>query len=840
MAAKNKTSIYFTDEIEPESYSLKNQLAENLEFRLAKDKITATKADTYKALALSIKDRMVKRWLRTQQQYIQENVKKVHYLSMEFLMGRLLGNALINLGFYDECSNILHENGYDLEEIREVEHDMGLGNGGLGRLAACFLDSMATLQLPAFGYGIRYEYGIFEQDFDNGWQIEHPDNWLNVGSPWEVMRPEHTYKIKFFGKVQSRLDANHKLQIEWVDTSEVEALAYDIPIPGYGNQTVNNLRLWEAKATHDFDFSFFNQGDYIRAVENKNESENISKVLYPNDNSVAGKELRLKQQYFFVSASLQDIIRKHKIANVNLLNFHDKNAIQLNDTHPAIAIPELMRLLLDEHHLPWDTAWNITSNTFAYTNHTVLSEALEKWSVSLFEKLLPRHLQIIYEINYRFLDGVRKFYHNDLDRVREMSIVMEGDEKLIRMAHLAIVGSKSVNGVAELHTQIIKETNFKYFYQYWPEKFNCKTNGITQRRWLLKSNRELSSLISEKIGDGWITDLYQLKGIEKYADDSEFLKRWQEVKQHKKNQLISYIEANYDIKLNPNSIFDVQIKRMHEYKRQLLNVMNVIRMYNFIKHNPDAPFTPRTVLFGGKAAPGYYMAKLVIKLINSIAGVVNNDPAIGDKLKVLFMKNYSVSLAEKIIPAADLSEQISTAGFEASGTGNMKFMLNGALTIGTLDGANIEMLEEMGEDNIFIFGLKSEEVVKVKQEGYNPYWYYQNNPEIKEIIEMLSTNYFTPVEQNIFQPIIDELLYNDKFCLMADYEAYTKTQDEVSRQFNDKTTWFRKSILNVANAGKFSSDRTIQEYADDIWHLEPVVINPKPLTLEQIKYKKMS
>lgn len=841
MSKINNSSIYFTDEIEPESYSLKNQLAENLEFRLAKDKITATKEDNYKALALSIKDRMVKRWLRTQQQYIQNNVKKVHYLSMEFLMGRLLGNALINLGFYDECKTILSENGYDLEDIREVEHDMGLGNGGLGRLAACFLDSMATLQLPAFGYGIRYEYGIFEQDIDNGWQIEHPDNWLNVGSPWEVMRPEHTYKIKFFGKVQSRVDSHNKLQIEWVDTNDVEALAYDIPIPGYGNQTVNNLRLWEAKATHDFDFSFFNQGDYIRAVENKNDSENISKVLYPNDNSVAGKELRLKQQYFFVSASLQDIIRKHKISNVNLLNFHEKNVIQLNDTHPAIAIPELMRLLLDEHHLPWDTAWKITQNTFAYTNHTVLSEALEKWSVPLFERLLPRHLQIIYEINYRFLDSVRKYYHNDLEKVREMSIIMESGDRLIRMANLAIVGSKSVNGVAALHTKIIKENNFKYFNEYFPEKFNNKTNGITQRRWLLKSNRELSSLIEEKIGSGWITDLYQLKGIEKYAEDAKFLKQWQEVKQIKKNQLIDYLEANYLIKLNPNSIFDVQIKRMHEYKRQLLNILNVIRMYNFIKRNPDAPFTPRTFLFGGKAAPGYYMAKLTIKLINSVGDVINNDPAIGDKLKVLFIKNYSVSLAEKIIPAADLSEQISTAGYEASGTGNMKFMLNGALTIGTLDGANIEMMEEMGKENIFIFGLKAEEVVSIRKDGYNPFWYYQNNPEIREIVEMLSTNYFSPVEQDIFQPIIDELLYKgDKFCLMADFEAYTKTQDEVSLLFNNKKEWFKKSILNVANSGKFSSDRTIKEYADDIWHIVPEQINSKPLTMDQIKYKKIN
>jgi starch phosphorylase len=821
MSTKTKPeSIFFTDSNDPESYSLKNQIAEHLEFRLVKDRVTATLEDTYRAVSLSVRDRMIRNWLRTQNQYYRNDVKRVYYLSMEFLMGRLLGNALTNLGFYEECYSILQEMGYDLESIIEVEHDMGLGNGGLGRLAACFLDSMATLELPAFGYGIRYEYGIFEQDIINGYQVERPDNWLHFGSPWEIIRPEYTYKIKFYGSVEHYNDIHGNNVYQWVHTRDVLAVAYDVPIPGYNNHTCNNLRLWDAKATHDFDFSSFNEGDYIKAVENKYETENISKVLYPNDNTVAGKELRLKQQYFFVSASLQDIIRRYKVNHNDFRYFAEKNSLQLNDTHPAIAIPELMRILLDVEGLDWKEAWNITSNTFAYTNHTVLSEALERWSVALFEKLLPRHLQIIYEINARFLDRVRMSFHNDFDKLRRMSIIEEGEDKKIRMANLAIVGSFSVNGVAELHTQILKDKVFPDFYQFEPNKFNSKTNGITQRRWLKKANPFLSEVISDKIGKGWITDLYELKKLEQFAENIDFLELWSEAKWINKTRLIKYIEKNYSIKINPHSIFDVQIKRFHEYKRQLLNVIHTVAMYNRIKQNPDIEFVPRTMIFAGKAAPGYFVAKTIIKLIHSIADTINNDPFIGDKLKVVFLKNYSVTLAELIIPASDLSEQISTAGYEASGTGNMKFQLNGALTIGTLDGANIEMMEEMGRENIYIFGLTSDEVSNLHQNGYNPYDYYEHNPELKAAIDLIKSNFFNFHEPGIFDSLMDMLIFGgDKYCLMADFESYSKAHDFAAEEFKNKILWNKKSVYNVARAGKFSSDRTIKQYADEIWKI---------------------
>jgi starch phosphorylase len=820
----NGDSIFFTDAQDPASYSLKNQIYENLEFRLVKDKSTATEEDMYRAVALSVRDRLIRRWLRTQNHYYQKDPKRVYYLSMEFLMGRLLADALINMGFYEECRDILDEMGYDLDKIVGHEHDMGLGNGGLGRLAACFLDSMATLELPAFGYGIRYQYGIFEQDIQNGYQHERPDNWLQYGSPWEIMRPEYTYKIKFYGNVESHTDRHGKLHVEWADTHEVLAVAYDIPIPGYNNNTVNNLRLWEAKATNDFDFESFNEGDYIRAVEDKNSTENISKVLYPNDNTVAGKELRLKQQYFFVSASLQDIIRRYKRNHENFDNFSDKNAIQLNDTHPSIAIPELMRILLDEEDLPWNKAWEITRKTFAYTNHTVLDEALEKWQVSLFERLLPRHLQIIYEINYRFLERVKMHFFNNSEILRSMSIIEEGDDKRVRMAYLAIAGSYSVNGVAALHTQILKDRLFKYFYEFEPYKFVNRTNGITQRRWLKKANPTLSSVISDKIGNGWITDLYKLRDLEKYAENKEFHEIWQSARWVAKRDLIKYIEENYPVEINPDSIFDVQIKRIHEYKRQLLNILHVVTLYNRIKDDPSADIVPRTVLFGGKAAPGYHSAKMIIKLVNSLAEVINNDPIVGDKLKILFLKNYSVSLAEKIIPASDLSEQISTAGYEASGTGNMKFQLNGALTIGTLDGANIEMMEEMGEENMFIFGLRSNEVSELHSNGYTPYFYYDNNHELKRAIDLIRSNYFNSLEPGIFDGLISNLLYGDKFCLLADYDSYIRKQDEAAQVFLDKHEWTKRSILNTARVGKFSSDRTIKEYAEGIWKINGVTI----------------
>lgn len=820
-----RESIFFTDTQDPESYSLENQIAEHLEFRLAKDKITVTPRDTYTALALSIRDRMVRRWLRTQHIYIQQNVKKVYYLSLEYLMGRLLSNALINLNFYDKCKEILKGIGYELEDIIEIEHDMGLGNGGLGRLAACFLDSMATLELPAFGYGIRYEYGIFTQDFENGYQVEKPDNWLSYGNPWEIMRPEHTYRVKFYGHEVMTTDKRGRLQFDWVDTEDVLAVAYDIPIPGYRNNTVNNLRLWQAKSTNEFNFTDFNLGNYIKAVEDKNRSENISKVLYPNDNVEAGKELRLMQQYFFVSATLQDIIRKFKINNSDFRDFPNKNAIHLNDTHPAVAIPELMRLLMDEEQLPWDLAWEITSNTFAYTNHTVLTEALEKWPVMMFQRMLPRHLQIIYEINYRFLEGVKWFFNNDIRKIRNMSIIEEEPEKQLRMANLCIIGSYSVNGVAELHTEIIKKKVFKDFYEYQPHKFNCKTNGITQRRWLKRANPPLANLITEAIGSEWVTDLYQLKKLEQFQNDSSFIEQLQLAKRQNKEKLIKYIYDNYGLKTDPDSMFDSQIKRMHEYKRQLLNALNVITMYLYLKDNKNAEFVPRTVIFAGKAAPGYYMSKLVIKLINSMSNVINNDPDTKDKLKVIFLKNYSVTLAELIIPASDLSEQISTAGYEASGTGNMKFQLNGALTIGTLDGANIEIMQEVGEENIFIFGLTADQVFELKNNGYNSYFYYDNNPQLKRVLDLINSDYFCTFEPQIFKPIFDALVYHgDKYCLLADYDSYVNKQKEVSQNFLDKQNWHRKALINIARSGKFSSDRTIRQYADEIWKVKSVPI----------------
>ena len=817
-------SIFFTDDQNPTSYSLKNQMYENLEFRLVKDKITLTPEDSYRAMALAVRDRLIRNWLRTQHHYYRNDVKRVYYLSMEFLMGRLLGNALTNLGFYEESANILEDMGLDLEEIRELEHDMGLGNGGLGRLAACFLDSMATLELPAFGYGIRYEYGIFEQEIVNGWQVERPDNWLRYGSPWEIIRPEYTYKVKFNGHVITHSNQWGKTNYEWVETDEVLALAYDIPIPGYNNNTCNNLRLWEAKASQDFNFDFFNQGDYIKAVENRYETENISKVLYPNDNTVAGKELRLKQQYFFVSASLQDIIRRFKVNHSDFHNFADKNTIQLNDTHPAIAIVELMRILLDDENLDWDVAWEITTKTFAYTNHTVLTEALEKWSVKLFEKLLPRHLQIIFDINAKFLDIVRMRFYNDIDKIRRMSIIEEGSEKMIRMAHLAIVGSFSVNGVAELHTKILKDKIFNDFYILFPEKFNNKTNGITQRRWLKKANPSLSNLITEVIGDSWVTDLYQLKNLEKFSDDREFQNKWQESKNINKHKLFNFIENHYNIKLNFDSLVDVQIKRIHEYKRQILNAIELISTYIKLKQNPNMDFVPRTVIFAGKAAPGYLMAKRTIKLINSIASVVNNDPEIGGKLKVIFMKNYSVSLAELIVPATELSEQISTAGFEASGTGNMKFMLNGALTLGTLDGANIEMLEEAGDDNMFIFGKNAEEIASTLSNNYNPAYYYETNSDLKAALDLMKSNFFSSLEPGIFDMIFDDLVYKDRFCVLADFQSYADAHLKVANEYKQKDIWLRKSILNTARAGKFSSDRTISQYANEIWKVQSTKI----------------
>ena len=820
----SKSSIFFTDGKAPDSYSISNQFAENLEFRLVRDRITASGDDAYFALSLAVRDRLVRKWLRTQRQYYQQDVKRVYYLSLEYLMGRLLGNALINMDYYDECYKILKEDGYSLEEIRDFEHDMGLGNGGLGRLAACYLDSMATLELPAFGYGIRYEYGIFEQEIENGFQVEYPDNWLSDGNPWDIMRRRLEFRVKFYGKTRKVETENGDYKFEWIDTEDVLAMAYDVPIPGYGNNTVNNLRLWEARACKNFSFKDFNAGNYVAAVATKTDSETISKVLYPNDSYLEGKFLRLKQQYFFVSATLQDIIRKYKINHDTFDKFADKTAIQLNDTHPVIAIPELMRILIDQENFSWDNAWKITCKTFAYTNHTVVPEALEEWSLQLFEELLPRHIQIVHEINRRFLEYVKENYTTDEKILAKLSIIKEEPERAVRMANLAIVGSFAVNGVAALHTEIIKTKIFHHFNKIYPGKFINVTNGITPRRWLKAANPFLSNIITEKIGDAWLKDLEIFKQLESFVDDETFLESWRSAKWLNKKLLIDYIESEHNITINPESMFDVQIKRFHEYKRQLLNIFHVITLYNRIKENPGITMVPRTIIFGGKAAPAYFMAKLIIKLINSVADLVNNDPEVGDKLKVVFLKNYSVTLAEKIIPASDLSEQISMAGLEASGTGNMKFALNGALTIGTMDGANIEIREEVGEENIFIFGLLADEVVKLKENGYNPLEYYEGNKELKKIIDMISSNYFNASEPGIFQPIIEKLLHDDYYCLFADYQSYIDAQDKVSELYMNTNEWTKKTVLNVARVAKFSSDRSIKEYAEKIWKVEPVKI----------------
>lgn len=829
MADSKKTNKHAADFVEEnlgmDAGSLKKSFLHHMEYSLGKDRYSATPQDSYSSLSLTTRDRLIERWITTQQTYHKKHAKRVYYLSLEFLIGRTLGNSLINLGLYKEADKAMTELSYSLEELREKEWDAGLGNGGLGRLAACFMDSLATLELPAVGYGIRYEYGIFFQSIRDGYQVETPDNWLRLGNIWEFPRSEFSYAVKFYGRVEEYFDEKGQAHRNWVDTENIIAMAYDTPVPGYDNNTVNNLRLWSAKSTREFDFSYFNDGDYIKAVSAKSVSENITKVLYPNDNLFEGKELRLKQEYFFVSATIQDIIRRYKNEHEDFSEFSDQVAIQLNDTHPAISIAELMRTLVDLERLDWDHAWDITRKTFGYTNHTVLPEALERWTVELVGKVLPRHLEIIFEINRRFLDQLAILFPGDDVMARELSIIEEGPVKKVRMANLAIIGSHSVNGVAVLHSEILKANLFRHFYKLWPAKFNNKTNGITQRRWLKLCNPQLSSLITSKIGDGWASDLYELKKLEPLAADPAFRKKWFEVKKSNKEFLAGYILSHNNITVNTDSMFDIHVKRLHEYKRQLLNVLHVITLYNRIKDNPGKDFVPRTIIFAGKAAPGYYMAKLIIKLINSISETVNNDPRVGDKLKVVFLRNYAVSNAEKIIPAADLSEQVSTAGTEASGTGNMKFALNGAVTIGTLDGANIEIMEEVGKDNIFIFGLDAEEVTMLKQSSYDPLKYYNANHELKQVIDQIGDGYFERGNPTLFKPIVDSLLYHgDTYMLLADYESYIACQEKVSEAYRDRDRWIAMSILNTARMGKFSTDRTISEYAKDIWGVKPVHI----------------
>ena len=791
----------------------------NREYSLAKDKYSATFYDDFLATSISVRDRIVERWMLTQQRYHNENQKRVYYLSMEFLIGRLLGTNIINLGLEKETKEALKELGFDIETISDNEIDAGLGNGGLGRLAACFLDSMATLGIPAHGYGIRFEYGIFNQKIINGYQVEFPDEWLRRGNPWEFQRPEYTVKVRLYGRTYMSHDENGRLQAHWVDTDDVLATPYDMPVPGYKNNVVNTLRLWSARASEEFNLSYFNDGDYERAVLDKMMTENISKVLYPSDNVSQGRELRLKQEYFFTAASLADIIRRFKMENTDVRELPEKAAIQLNDTHPSIAIAELMRILVDEEKVDWDTAWEATVNTFAYTNHTIMPEALECWPVSLFERLLPRHLQIIYEINLRFLKDVAKEFPGDNDRLRRMSIVEEGDVKKLRMAHLAVVGCHSINGVSELHSELLKTRLFKDFYDIFPERFNNKTNGITQRRWLKKANEGLSDLITDAIGDGWATDLYKLEKLLRFKDDKGFRDKWAEVKTANKKLLADYIYKTMGLEVEASALFDVQVKRIHEYKRQLLFGFYILSQYLKIKKDPRASFLPRTFIVGGKAAPGYAMAKLIIKFINSIADAVNKDKTIDGKMRVVFLENYCVSLAEKIFPASELSEQISTAGTEASGTGCMKFMMNGALTIGTFDGANIEIAEAVGEDNIFIFGLRESEIQGLRSRGYDPNEYIGRSRQLQDIINLIQSNFLSPVEFGLFEPIVRSISANDYFFVCADFDKYLNAQEAVSSAYRARTDWIKKSIINVARSGRFSSDRTIAEYAKDIWNV---------------------
>jgi glycogen phosphorylase len=808
-----------------EAAAVLHSFTNHLLYSLAKDQYSATARDRFMSLALTVRDRLIERWIATQQRYYRRDAKRVYYLSAEFLMGRALANNLLNLGLYDTAREAMRMMGLEVADILEQEVDAGLGNGGLGRLAACFLDSMATLDIPGYGYGIRYEFGMFDQEIKAGWQIEKPDEWLRFGNPWEMPRPEYWVPVGFGGRTEEHSD-HGRLKVHWAPEEQVIGVAYDTPIAGYGNATVNTLRLWRARASEEFDLTLFNDGDYERAVLEKNRSETISKVLYPSDVKMFGRELRLKQQYFFVACSLHDIVRRHLVAHKSLDDFADKVAIQLNDTHPAVAIPELLRIFVDEHQLPWEKAWELTVATFGYTNHTLLSEALETWPVEIFGTLLPRHLAIILEINRRFLRQVMNRFPYDEPRISRMSLIDEGDGQLsskrIRMAYLAVVGSHSVNGVAALHTQLLQQNLLHDFNEMWPDRFNNKTNGVTPRRWLLAANPLLSEAITARIGDGWTFDLGELRKLEPLADDQTFRASFREIKQRNKEQLAAYIEREHGISVDRKSIFDVQVKRLHEYKRQLLNLLHVVALYLRMKNQPDLPMVPRTFIFGGKAAPAYATAKLIIKLINSVAAVVNADPQVKDKLKVVFLANYRVSLAERIFPGSDLSEQISTAGKEASGTGNMKFALNGALTIGTLDGANIEIRDEVGHENFFLFGFTAQEVQDLLRRGYRPRDFYEQNAELRAVLDLIHGGFFEPEHPELFRPLVQSLLDHDPYLLLADFASYAECQQRVEQAFVDEEGWTRMAILNVARMGKFSSDRTIREYAEQIWKAQSV------------------
>jgi glycogen phosphorylase len=803
--------------------ALRRALADNLFYVQGKFREIATKNDLYMALAYTVRDRLLRRWINTIETYLrQKNPKVVCYLSAEFLLGPRLGNSLINLGIYDRVRQAVEECGLDLNELLEQEAEPGLGNGGLGRLAACYMDSLATLEIPAIGYGIRYEFGIFSQVIRDGWQVEIADKWLRLGDPWEIPRPEGTVEVNFGGHTEAYTDDQGRYRVRWIPAQVVNGIPCDMTILGYNVNTANTLRLWKAEARESFDFQEFNVGDYYGAVHDKVVTENITKVLYPNDERIEGKQLRLEQQYFFVSCSLQDMIRIHLRRGKTLTDFHEAFAVQLNDTHPSVGVAELMRLLVDEYQMDWDAAWAITEKTFAYTNHTLLPEALEKWPISLFGGLLPRHLEIIYEINRRFLEQVRLKFGNDPARIARMSLIDESGERYVRMAYLATVGSHKVNGVAELHSQLLKETTLHDFFELWPEKFLNITNGVTPRRFMVANNPRLASLASRRIGDSWIKQLDDLRQLESLVEDAGFRDEFQKVKQANKQDLAAYIRAQTGIAVDPESMFDVQVKRLHEYKRQHLNVLSIITLYNRIKHDPKTEIVPRTFIFGGKAAPGYFMAKLIIKLINSVGEVINSDPDVGGRLKVVFLPNYNVKQARWIYPAADLSEQISTAGYEASGTSNMKFALNGALTIGTLDGANIEIRQAVGEENFFLFGLTAEEVRGKRAAGFHPGDYYDSNPHLREAIDQINSGRFSRGDTNLFKPLTDSLMKYDPYLLFADYQAYVDCQEQVSQTYRDRDRWTRMSILNTARMGKFSSDRAIREYCEKIWNVRPV------------------
>jgi len=820
--------------------ALKRAMLDKLVYVQARFPAVATRRDCFHALAQAVRDRLLQRWVQTARTYRERGSRTVCYMSAEFLIGPQLGNNLINLGIHETARQALSELGLDLESLLDEEGEPGLGNGGLGRLAACYLDSLATLEIPAIGYGIRYEFGIFTQTIRDGWQVELTDKWLRAGSPWLIHRPNIAFDIKLGGHTEHQYEAtgSRRLRVQWVPGKLVRGTAWDMPILGYGVNTPNRLRLWAAEAPEEFDFAAFNAGNYDESVNAQISSETITKVLYPNDEQEAGQILRLEQQYFFVSCSLQDMIRLQLQREKNLDHFHEKFVVQLNDTHPSIAVAELMRLLVDEYGMEWAQAWSITRKTFAYTNHTLLPEALEKWRLPLFQRVLPRHFEIICEINERFLDDVRIHFPGDDARLRRMSLIDEDGPRYVRMAHLAVAGSFAVNGVAALHTELLKSDVLRDFYEMWPEKFTNKTNGVTPRRFVLLSNPTMSTLIDETIGSGWPKDMARLRELEPFADDPAFREAWRKVKAGNKNRLVGEIKRVAFVDADPASMFDVQVKRIHEYKRQHLNLLHVVSLYKRLKDNPNLEVAPRTVIFGGKAAPGYFMAKLMIRLVTAVADVIGRDPAMRGKLQVVFVPNYNVKNAHLIFPGSDLSEQISLAGKEASGTGNMKFQMNGALTIGTLDGANVEIREEVGDENFFLFGMTTPQVKELRSLGYRPRTYYETNPHLREVIDLIDSGFFTKGDRDVFRPMIDHLLNHDEYMLLADFQSYIDCQARVSAAYLDREHWSRMSILNVARSGFFSSDRAIREYCEEIWKVKPVRIELTELSAEDMQFRR--